>query len=242
MPNRLINERSTYLLQHADNPIDWWPWGEAAFEEARGSDRPVLLSVGYASCHWCHVMAHESFTDPGLAAYLNDHFVSIKVDRQEHPGVDAVFMRATQALSGAGGWPMTCFLTPTGEPFFAGTYFPPEPAPGRPSFRQVCEALATAWAERRDEVLASASAIISHLSAPDEPQPGRIDTWKLVEEVGRDYDLVHGGWGDAPKFPAASLIDALLVKGDPHSLDMAQLTLEAMARGGIHDQIGGGFH
>ena len=242
MPNRLINERSTYLLQHADNPIDFWPWGEAAFGEARRLDRPVLLSVGYASCHWCHVMAHESFTDPGLAAFINDHFVPIKVDRQEHPDVDAAFMRATQAMSGAGGWPMTCFLTPEGQPFFAGTYFPPAPSPGRPSFRQVCEALATAWAERRAEVLASASAIVSHLSAPDEPQPERIDTWKLVEEVGRDYDLVHGGWGDAPKFPAASLIDALLVKGDPRSLDMAQLTLEAMARGGIHDQIGGGFH
>lgn len=242
MPNRLIDERSTYLLQHADNPIDWWPWTDEAFDLARETDRPILLSIGYASCHWCHVMAQESFSDPDVAVLVNERFVPIKVDRQERPDVDAAYMQATLALTGSGGWPMTCFLTPEGKPFFAGTYFPPQARQGRPSFRQVCLALADAWDERRDEVIASASTIVDHLAVAEDQPPQRIDLWKLIERIGQDYDLVHGGWGAAPKFPAASLIDALLVKGDPHSLDMAQLTLEAMARGGIHDQVGGGFH
>lgn len=242
MPNRLIDEQSSYLLQHAGNPIDWWGWCDEAFAEAKASNRPVLLSVGYASCHWCHVMAHESFTDPVVAQFVNDHFVAIKVDRQERPDVDAAYMRATQALSGAGGWPMTCFLTPDGLPFFAGTYFPPQARAGMPSFMQVCQAMAEAWGSRGDEVLASAEAIASQLTSEAPRDVSKVDVWKLVDRIGDDFDLIHGGWGGAPKFPAATLIDALLVKGDKHSLDMAQLTLEAMARGGIYDQVGGGFH
>ena len=247
MQNRLADAASPYLLQHAHQPVHWQPWGEAAFEQARERDVPVFLSVGYAACHWCHVMAHESFDDPAMADYLNEHFVSIKVDREEHPDVDQVYMAATQALTGQGGWPMSAFLTPEGVPFFAGTYFPPEASAGMPSFRQVCEALAEAWAERRDEVVGSAATIAEQLAgavavAPvpeDETPPTARDT---LEVLGDSYDMVHGGFGRAPKFPPAMVLDALLVKGDPTSLDMAQLTCETMARGGIHDQIGGGFH
>ena len=152
MPNRLSLETSPYLLQHADNPVDWWEWGPEALTVAKELDRPILLSVGYAACHWCHVMAHESFEDAATATFMNDHFVNIKVDREERPDIDAVYMRATQAMTGQGGWPMTCVLTPGGEPFFAGTYFPPEPRQGMPAFTQVLQALADAWENRRDEV------------------------------------------------------------------------------------------
>src|SRR6187402_2245512 len=153
MPNRLADATSPYLQQHQDNPVDWWEWSPEALEVARTLDRPILLSVGYAACHWCHVMAHESFEDAATAAYMNDHFVNIKVDREERPDIDAVYMKATQAMTGHGGWPMTCILTPDGEPFFAGTYFPPEPRQGAPAFTQVLQALAEAWRDRRDEVL-----------------------------------------------------------------------------------------
>ncbi len=244
MANRLAEASSPYLLQHADNPIDWWPWTPEAFDEARRRDVPILLSVGYAACHWCHVMAHESFSDPEVAALVNTNFVAIKVDREERPDVDAVFMKATQALTGQGGWPMTVFLTPQGRPFFAGTYYPPEPAHGLPSFTQLVTALAEAWTSRRDEVLTSADSIVAHLS--DEfgvlPASGGLDVTQLYEEVSADFDPVHGGFGSAPKFPAPGLIDALLVTGEPASLDLAQRSLEAMLRGGIHDQVGGGFH
>ncbi len=244
MANRLAEASSPYLLQHADNPIDWWPWTPEAFAEARRRDVPILLSVGYAACHWCHVMAHESFSDPEVAALVNAHFVAIKVDREERPDVDAVFMKATQALTGQGGWPMTVFLTPDGRPFFAGTYYPPEPAHGLPSFTQLVTALAEAWTSRRDEVLTSADSIVAHLS--DEfgvlPASGGLDVAQLYEKVSADFDPVHGGFGSAPKFPAPGLIDALLVTGEPASLDLAQRSLEAMLRGGIHDQVGGGFH
>lgn len=242
MPNRLIDSKSTYLLQHADNPIDWWPWCDEAFEQARETNRLVLLSIGYASCHWCHVMAHESFEDSKVAEYVNENFVAIKVDRQEYPEVDAAFMRVTQAISGAGGWPMTLFLTPEGLPFFAGTYFPPESGPGAPSFIKVCEAMADAWSTRQDEVVASAGVIAAQLGDQPVTESGRIDIWKLMEQVSQDFDPIHGGWGQAPKFPSANLLEALLVKGDRQSLDMAQRTLEAMARGAIADQLGGGFH
>ncbi|MGJ6980859.1 thioredoxin domain-containing protein [Aestuariimicrobium soli] len=245
MPNRLADSTSPYLQQHAHQPVDWQPWGEEAFAEARERQVPIFLSVGYAACHWCHVMAHESFDDPDVAAYLNEHFVSVKVDREEHPDVDAVHMFATQALTGRGGWPMSAFLTPDGDPFFAGTYFPPEPAHGLPSFRQVAEALAQAWAERRDEVLASASSVrdeLAKLGTAIQPADGVPGSRETLELLGKDYDLIHGGFGHAPKFPPPTVLDALLVKGDPTSLDMAQLTCEAMARGGIHDQLGGGFH
>ncbi len=242
--NRLGAATSPYLLQHANNPIDWWSWTPEAFDEARRRDVPILLSVGYAACHWCHVMAHESFEDAEVAALVNANFVAIKVDREERPDVDAVFMKATQALTGQGGWPMTVFLTPQGRPFFAGTYYPPRPAGGMPSFTQVVTALADAWTSRRDEVLTSADAIVAHVA--DEfgalPAPERLDLTGLYEKVSADFDPVHGGFGRAPKFPAPGLIDALLVTGEPASVDLAQRSLEAMLRGGIHDQVGGGFH
>lgn len=245
MANRLADSTSPYLQQHAHQPVDWHPWGDEAFAEARERQVPVFLSVGYAACHWCHVMAHESFDDAEMAAYLNEHFVSIKVDREEHPDVDAVHMFATQALTGRGGWPMSAFLTPDGDPFFAGTYFPPEPSQGLPSFRQVAEALAQAWAERRDEVLDSASSVraeLARIGTSTEPLDAVPGSRETLELLGKDYDMIHGGFGHAPKFPPPTVLDALLVKGDPTSLDIAQLTCEAMARGGIHDQLGGGFH
>lgn len=244
MANRLAEQTSPYLLQHAANPVDWWPWGAEAFAEARRRNVPVLVSVGYSACHWCHVMAHESFEDPAAAALVNEHFVAIKVDREERPDVDAVHMRVTQALTGHGGWPMTVFVTPEGQPFFAGTYYPPEPAPGLPSFTQVVTALGEAWRDRQDEVLASASAIVEQLeqinTLPTASAAPAV--WDLLDAVSADFDLLHGGFGGAPKFPAPMLVDALLVKGEAGTLDLAQRTLEAMARGGIHDQVGGGFH
>jgi uncharacterized protein YyaL (SSP411 family) len=229
---------------HADNPIDWWEWGPEALAEAVASDRPILLSIGYAACHWCHVMAHESFSDAAVAAIVNPNFVAIKVDREERPDLDAVYMKATQALTGSGGWPNTLFLTPDGRPFFAGTYYPPEPTGGMPSFTQVLEAIDAAWKQRRDEADASASAITAHLAdafAPMVSAADRVDVWAALDGVSGDFDPLHGGFGTAPKFPAPLLVDALLVKGEPGSLDVAQRTLDAMARGGIHDQIGGGF-
>jgi uncharacterized protein YyaL (SSP411 family) len=229
---------------HADNPIDWWEWGPDALAEAKASDRPILLSVGYAACHWCHVMAHESFSDPEIAAIVNPNFVAIKVDREERPDVDAVYMKATQALTGAGGWPMTVFLTPDGRPFFAGTYYPPQRTGGMPSFAEVLGAIDTAWRQRRDEADASAAAIATHLADAFAPLPAataNVDVWQALDAVSREFDPLHGGFGTAPKFPAPLLVDALGVKGEPGSLDVAQRTLDAMARGGIHDQIGGGF-
>jgi len=244
MPNRLAGSSSDYLLQHAHNAIDWWPWSPEAFAEAERRAVPVLVSVGYSACHWCHVMAHESFEDAEVGALVNERFVAIKVDREERPDVDAVYMRATQALTGQGGWPMTVFTTPDGRPFFAGTYYPPAPAGGMPSFTQVCEAISDAWATRRDEVLGSASVIVEQLAqvnalpAADAPP----EVWPSLDALSADFDLLHGGFGGAPKFPAPLVVDALLVKGEPGLLDLAQRTLEAMARGGIHDQVGGGFH
>ncbi|MFV0407607.1 MAG: thioredoxin domain-containing protein [Propioniciclava sp.] len=244
MPNRLAHATSPYLLQHAQNPVDWWEWGEDAFEEARRRNVPVLISVGYAACHWCHVMAHESFEDVEVASLVNANFVAIKVDREERADVDAVYLRATQALTGQGGWPMTVFATPEGAPFFAGTYYPPQPTGGQPSFTQVVTALAEAWRDRRSEVLASADSIVGQLHEinvlPATSEPPSV--WELLDAVSADFDLMHGGFGGAPKFPSPLLVDALLVKGESGSLDLAQRTLEAMARGGIHDQIGGGFH
>ena len=244
MVNRLAEATSPYLLQHAGNPVDWWPWCEEAFAEARRRDVPVFLSVGYSACHWCHVMAHESFEDPEIAARLNRGFVAVKVDREERPDVDAVYMRATAALTGQGGWPMSVFATPDGQPFFAGTYYPPEPRHGLPSFGQVLDALADAWVHRRDEVLASASSIVGQLAEinrlPTAAAPPGVRT--VLEPVVSGFDPINGGWGVAPKFPAPRLIDALLVRGDRGSLDLAQRALQHMARGGLHDQIGGGFH
>ncbi len=254
MANRLASSTSPYLQQHKDNPVDWQEWGQAAFDEARERDVPVLLSVGYAACHWCHVMAHESFEDPELAAYLNAHFVAVKVDREERPDVDAVYMAATQALTGHGGWPMTAFLTADGEPFYAGTYFPPEPRHGMPSFAQLLQAVSGTWQTDRSRVLEAASRITSSLAESSAvaggaaPLDARLAPTVLdsaVTVLGRQYDASRGGFGRAPKFPPSMLLEALLRHhartGDPQSLAMADGTLRAMAAGGMYDQLAGGF-
>ncbi|WP_296136757.1 thioredoxin domain-containing protein [uncultured Tessaracoccus sp.] len=244
MVNRLADSASDYLRMHATQPVDWWEWGDEALAEARRRDVPILLSIGYASCHWCHVMSDESFADVEVAKVINHHFVPVKVDRQQLPDVDQVSMLVTQAMNhGAGGWPMTLFLTPDALPIFAGTYFPAEPQPGRPSFGQVLEAMAHGWHNTRDQMVATGEYVAAQLRAitvdvPDEAP----DLREAIDAVEAQFDLVHGGFGHAPKFPAPTLLDALLVKGDPRSLELAQRTLEAMARGGIHDQVGGGFH
>ncbi len=243
MVNRLRDSASEYLQQHAHQLVHWWEFSDEALAEAAKRDVPILLSVGYASCHWCHVMSAESFDDAATAAYINEHFVPIKVDRQQRPDVDAVYMRATQAMNhGSGGWPMTAFLTPAGLPFFTGTYFPPEPRPGMPSFGQVLEAMAEGWRARRDKLVASADYIVASLAAAENQVSDAPDPREAIDAVQAEFDLIHGGWGNAPKFPAPTLLDALLVKGDPQTLEMAQRTLETMARGGICDQVGGGFH
>lgn len=250
MPNRLAHETSPYLLQHADNPVDWWPWSAEAFDEARKRNVPVLLSVGYSSCHWCHVMAHESFEDETTAAYLNEHFVSVKVDREERPDVDAVYMEAVQAATGQGGWPMTVFLTPDAEPFYFGTYFPPSPRHGMPGFRQVLEGVHSAWTERRDEVAEVAEKIVRdlagrELSYGNASVPGEEELAGALLGLTREYDAQHGGFGGAPKFPSSMVIEFLLRHhartGSEGALQMAADTGERMARGGIYDQLGGGF-
>ncbi|MBK3566149.1 thioredoxin domain-containing protein [Streptomyces sp. MBT62] len=250
MPNRLAHETSPYLLQHADNPVDWWPWSEEAFDEARRANKPVLLSVGYSSCHWCHVMAHESFEDHPTADYLNAHFVSIKVDREERPDVDAVYMEAVQAATGQGGWPMTVFLTPDAEPFYFGTYFPPVPRHGMPSFRQVLEGVRSAWTDRRDEVAEVAGKITRDLSQRQidyggTEAPGKEELSQALLGLTREYDPQRGGFGGAPKFPPSMVVEFLLRHhartGSEGALEMAQDTCERMARGGIYDQLGGGF-
>jgi uncharacterized protein YyaL (SSP411 family) len=250
MPNRLAHETSPYLLQHADNPVDWWPWTQEAFEQARRADKPVLLSVGYSSCHWCHVMAHESFEDADTAAYLNDHFVNIKVDREERPDVDAVYMEAVQAATGQGGWPMTVFLTPDAEPFYFGTYFPPEPRHGMPSFRQVLGGISQAWSERRGEVAEVAGKIVRDLAGREfafgsGQAPGEPELAQALLGLTREYDAQRGGFGGAPKFPPSMVIEFLLRHhartGAEGALQMAADTCERMARGGIYDQLGGGF-
>ncbi|QHC31102.1 thioredoxin domain-containing protein [Streptomyces sp. HF10] len=248
--NRLAHETSPYLLQHASNPVDWWPWTPEAFEEARRRDAPVLLSVGYSACHWCHVMAHESFEDQDTADYLNDHFVSVKVDREERPDVDAVYMEAVQAATGQGGWPMTVFLTPDAEPFYFGTYFPPEPRHGMPSFRQVLEGVQQAWSTRRDEVGEVAGKIVRDLAQREighqgTRPPGEQELAQALLGLTREYDAQRGGFGGAPKFPPSMVLEFLLRHhartGAEGALQMAQDTCERMARGGIYDQLGGGF-
>jgi len=255
--SRLAGAGSTYLRQHSGQPVDWWQWGDDAFAEAARRNVPVLLSVGYASCHWCHVMARESFADSGTAAQINRDYVAIKVDREERPDVDAVYMTATQALTGSGGWPMTCFLTPGREPFYAGTYFPPEPHHQLPSFRQLLTAITTAWRDDHDNVLLAADRIRSALSevgastavaARDAAGPGPLDAEELTmvaESIVRKMDPVAGGFPGAPKFPPAMICEFLLRHheraADSEVLGAVTLTLERMARGGIYDQLGGGF-
>ncbi|NUV61989.1 thioredoxin domain-containing protein [Streptomyces sp. CAI-85] len=250
MPNRLADETSPYLLQHAENPVDWWPWSPEAFEEARRRDVPVLLSVGYSSCHWCHVMAHESFEDQETADLVNAGFVAVKVDREERPDVDAVYMEAVQAATGQGGWPMTVFLTPDAEPFYFGTYFPPAPRHGMPSFRQVLEGVRQAWDGRRDEVAEVAGKIVRDLSGReisygDGSPPGEQQQAQALLGLTREYDAQRGGFGGAPKFPPSMVIEFLLRHhartGAEGALQMARDTCERMARGGLYDQLGGGF-
>ena len=249
--NRLAGETSPYLLQHASNPVDWYPWGEEALERARREDRPILLSIGYAACHWCHVMAHESFEDPETAALMNRLFVNVKVDREERPDLDAVYMNAVvQFTQGHGGWPMTMFLTPTGEPFHGGTYFPPQPRMGMPSFSQVLEAVDTAYRERPDQVNELGARMAEHmretaLLAAGEGEPAEPQLTAAVASMRQVFDPEWGGFGRAPKFPPASAIEFLLRmwrrtgEGDP--LEIATATLDGMALGGMYDVLGGGF-
>ncbi|MFC8883667.1 thioredoxin domain-containing protein, partial [Streptomyces cinereoruber] len=248
--NRLAGVTSPYLLQHADNPVDWWPWGPEAFEEARRRDVPVLLSVGYSACHWCHVMAHESFEDEATAALVNENFVAVKVDREERPDVDAVYMEAVQAATGQGGWPMTVFLTPDAAPFYFGTYFPPEPRHGMPSFGEVLAGVRDAWAGRRGEVDEVADRIVKELAGRSlayggDGVPGEEDLAQALLGLTREYDATRGGFGGAPKFPPSMVLEFLLRHhartGSEGALQMASDTCEAMARGGIYDQLGGGF-
>ncbi|WP_328604204.1 thioredoxin domain-containing protein [Amycolatopsis sp. NBC_00345] len=249
MPNRLADATSPYLLQHADNPVDWWQWGAEALAEARRRNVPILLSVGYAACHWCHVMAHESFEHDGTAALMNANFVNIKVDREERPDIDAVYMAATQAMTGQGGWPMTCFLTPEGEPFHCGTYYPPSPRPGMPSFSQLLVAVTEAWTERPEDLRTSAKQIIGHLAEQGGPmQESVVDAEVLaaaVKKLGEEADAVNGGFGTAPKFPPSMVLEFLVRHhertGSAEALSLAESAADAMARGGIHDQLAGGF-
>jgi uncharacterized protein YyaL (SSP411 family) len=242
--NRLADATSPYLLQHADNPVDWHEWGDAAFAKARDEDKPILLSIGYAACHWCHVMAHESFEDTSTAALMNEQFVSIKVDREERPDVDALYMDAVVALTGHGGWPMTVFLTPGGEPFYGGTYYPPEPRHGMPAFREVLAAVSEAYRERRGDVGRQADALVQGLRRSAELRPSTDPlTSSLVGEAVRglraSFDARWGGFGGAPKFPPASALEFLLRRGE---LDLVRTTLDGMAAGGMYDLVGGGFH
>ena len=250
MPNRLASATSSYLRQHAENPVDWWPWCDEAWDTAQRLDRPVLVSIGYAACHWCHVMAHESFEDAEIAAYLAEHLVAIKVDREEHPDVDAAYMSATQAMTGRGGWPMTVFATPTGEPFYAGTYLPPRPAHGMASFRQVLEAVVAAWADRRGEVLGSAERISDRLAAARRPAaggppPDEAALEAAVHRLATEFDPDNAGFGGAPKFPPSMVLEFLLRHaartGSVEAASMAAATLDRMARSGMYDQLEGGF-
>jgi len=248
--NRLGDETSPYLQQHKDNPVDWYPWGDEAFERAAAEDKPVLLSVGYSACHWCHVMAHESFEDPAVAAVMNDLFVNVKVDREERPDVDSIYMEAVQALTGHGGWPMTVFLTPDKQPFYGGTYYPKEPRQGMPGFVQVLEAIDEAWKERRGEVDEQAGRLTDALGqvaelAPANAPAGRAVLDVAVNSLRSQFDGQWGGFGQAPKFPQESNLELLLraaAQGDrPEILEMVTTTLDAMAAGGIYDHLGGGF-
>jgi hypothetical protein len=250
--NRLAGETSPYLLQHAHNPVDWYPWGPEALGRAVELDRPVFLSIGYAACHWCHVMERESFEDPSTAAFLNEHFVAIKVDREERPDLDALYMGAVQAITGQGGWPMSVFLTPEGRPFFGGTYFPDTPRHGMPSFRQVLEGVRLAWFEQRAELEDAGGRLVQALaeqqrtgSAAQGLPPASV-LGEALRAIDEAFDPANGGWGRAPKFPQPMTIEALLrrhvASGDARPLEIARRSLDAMAAGGVRDQLGGGFH
>jgi uncharacterized protein len=263
MPNALAHEKSPYLLQHADNPVNWLPWGEAAFARARAEQKPIFLSIGYSTCHWCHVMAHESFENPDIAALLNEHFVSIKVDREERPDVDKVYMSYVQAMSGHGGWPLSAFLTPELKPFHGGTYFPPEDRPGRMGFPSLLTAINQAWTDQREKVVAEGSRVIVSLTEYNESRRNASGPAGDLHDTGgaafeacylhlfENYDATNGGFGGAPKFPRASnlgfLLRAAVIQGvesesGREAVRMVAATLQKMARGGLHDHVGGGFH
>jgi uncharacterized protein YyaL (SSP411 family) len=250
MANRLADQTSPYLLQHAHNPVDWYPWGAEALERARSQDRPIFLSIGYAACHWCHVMERESFENAEIAALMNEHFISVKVDREERPDLDDVYMAAVQAMTGSGGWPMSVFLTPDLKPFFGGTYFPPDDRHGMAGFPRVLAAVADAYRTRRADVEEQAGTLASHLQAQLAPPAGGTDPERQLLDaaaarVAASFDATHGGFGGAPKFPAPMTLEFLLRawrgSGDAATLGMVTRTLDAMADGGIHDQLGGGF-
>ena len=257
MPNRLAHETSPYLLQHAGNPVDWWPWGAAALARAREEDKPILLSIGYAACHWCHVMAHESFEDAETARLMNERFVSIKVDREERPDLDGIYMQAVQAMTGQGGWPMTVFLTPSGEPFYGGTYFPPDDRHGLPGFRRILLSVSEAWRAKRDDVRRAADSLLEMYAAgatigesraaagrPAGMTPEALD--QAYRDIARRFEPMAGGFGGAPKFPQAMALDFLLRRwsrtGDDRALHIVSHSFRKMSRGGICDQVGGGFH
>ncbi len=244
MPNALALESSPYLRQHAENPVDWLAWGSLAFARAHERDVPVLVSIGYSACHWCHVMERESFADPATAALMNEHFVCVKVDREERPDVDALYMEAVQSMTGHGGWPLNVFLTPEQLPFYGGTYFPPSTRQGMPSWHEVLQAIAELWRESPQQVRSSGERLREHLErsgalAPSPEEPHERDLERAVENLHAVYDRSGGGFGGAPKFPQASVLEFLLLRGER---DMSGSTLSAMAAGGIHDQLGGGFH
>ncbi|MFO7712395.1 MAG: thioredoxin domain-containing protein, partial [Dehalococcoidia bacterium] len=250
-PNRLAGETSPYLRQHAHNPVDWYPWCDEALSRARAEDKPILLSIGYSACHWCHVMAHESFEDHDTALLMNEGFINIKVDREERPDVDAIYMDAVQAMTGSGGWPLTVFLTPEGKPFYGGTYFPPEDRHGMPGFRRVLRSVADFYRRNRGEVEHSARLMVAALEersgVPVETRPLHVDVLhEAFAALRADLDAANGGFGAAPKFPQPLILEYLLRyhhrTGNEEALDMATLALEKMAAGGIYDQIGGGFH
>ncbi|MGH7286853.1 MAG: thioredoxin domain-containing protein, partial [Myxococcota bacterium] len=251
MANRLANETSAYLRQHAHNPVDWYPWGDEAWNRARAEDKPVLVSIGYSSCHWCHVMERESFEDPNVGRLMNEHVVAIKVDREERPDVDQIYMEAVQRMTGSGGWPLNMFCMPDGRPFMGGTYFPPRRMHNRPSFAEVVLAVSRLWTTQRDDVQKAAQEVLASLHArPDVTAPdplGRESLSVLVRQLMARADRRHGGFGAAPKFPTATNLEAVLAatqlgvaRGD--SLEHLVFSLEKMARGGIFDQLGGGFH
>jgi hypothetical protein len=248
MPNRLVNESSPYLLQHADNPVDWYPWSPEALEKARAEDKPIFLSIGYMACHWCHVMAHESFEDAGIATIMNENFVNIKVDREERPDLDGIYMQAVVALTGQGGWPMSVFITPQGKPFYGGTYFPPVRRYNMPAFSEILTSIAHLWRENRTRLLESSEQVGDYLRQKPAPKQPGIPLEELTSRaaliLAQGYDWKHGGWGKAPKFPQPMAIEFLLqraARGDLTSRDAAFHALKSMARGGMYDVVGGGF-
>ncbi len=249
MPNHLVHENSPYLLQHSDNPVDWYPWGAEALAKAKAEDKPIFISIGYAACHWCHVMAHESFEDEATAGMLNDWFINIKVDREERPDLDAIYMEAAVTLTGRGGWPLTCFLTPEGVPFYAGTYFPRQPRYGMPSFSQVLAGVHDAWVNQRADIVSAGQELLERLRPGQfagEAALSRTTLASAAQNLWKQFDRRNAGWGQAPKFPQPMTIEFLLryhaLTGEALPREMALSTLRALAHGGIYDHLGGGFH